>query len=72
MDSTQAEIKKVQDGAEQGEHIIEVITKRASPIIREIMNRHEEKCLMKIDCEGAEYGIFEDLINAGCMEINLY
>lgn len=60
-----AGIKKVQDGAEQSDCIIEQETKQASSILGKIMRAHEESCLMKIDCEGAEYGILEDLIDSG-------
>lgn len=63
-----AGIKKVQDGAEHSDNIIEINIRQASLILEEIISKHEEKCLLKIDCEGAEYGIFEDLIKSGCMD----
>ncbi len=63
-----AGIKKVQDGVEHSDQIMELNTKQASRILGKIMDEHKEKCLMKIDCEGAEYGIFEDLISSRYME----
>lgn len=63
-----AGIKKVQDGVEHSDNIIEIKIRQASRILEDIISKHEEKCLLKIDCEGAEYGIFEDLIENGCMD----
>lgn len=60
-----AGIKKVQEGAVHSDCIIEQEMKQASGVLGGIMQAHEEHCLMKIDCEGAEYGILEDLINSG-------
>jgi FkbM family methyltransferase len=40
---------------------IEVLVKDASTVINEISQKHTEKILLKLDCEGAEYEIIEDL-----------
>lgn len=45
--------------------IVELEVRQASRVLSEIFSRHEEKCLLKIDCEGAEYEILEDLLNSG-------
>lgn len=46
-------------------NITELKVRQASRILSEIFSRHKEKCLLKIDCEGAEYEILEDLIGSG-------
>jgi FkbM family methyltransferase len=45
-------------------HIERIEIKKASGIISGIIERHSEHIFLKIDCEGAEYGIIEDLNEA--------
>lgn len=47
---------------------INVVIKKASPILKEIINQNKKlKIVLKVDCEGAEYEIFEDLDSAGIL-----
>lgn len=59
-----AGIKKVQEGTEHSDNIINIEVNQASNILKSIFSYHSEKCLMKLDCEGAEYEILEDLIKS--------
>lgn len=60
-----AGIIKIQtDTLETDEDVIEVQTVKASHMLDDIFKRHDEKCLLKLDCEGAEYDILEDLISS--------
>lgn len=61
-------IKKVQDGVGQGNHIIALEVRKTSSILANIFMNHSESCLLKMDCEGAEYDILEDLINSGIIK----
>jgi FkbM family methyltransferase len=47
---------------------IEVLVKDASTAINTIMLKHREKILLKLDCEGAEYEIVEDLFEQGILK----
>lgn len=40
----------------------------AGEVVRDIMERHQEKIILKIDTEGAEFPIFRALDRAGCFE----
>lgn len=42
--------------------------KKASSIISQIIDNHKEKIFLKIDCEGAEENILEDLDNENLLE----
>lgn len=47
---------------------VDVIIKKASPVLEEIINQNEKlKIVLKMDCEGAEYDIFEDLDSSGIL-----
>mgnify|MGYP001093261073 CR=1 FL=1 len=63
-----AGIKKVQAGTGDYDDAVQIQTSQASRILGGLMARHKEKCLMKIDCEGAEYGILKDLSDNGYMK----
>lgn len=63
-----AGIKKVQDGTEYSENNIEIKTRQASHMLANIFENHSESCLLKMDCEGAEYEILDDLINSGVIK----
>lgn len=59
-------VKIVRDGIHNNAtNLIELEVKQASNTLSEIFSKHKEKCLLKIDCEGAEYEILEDLFNSG-------
>lgn len=63
-----AGIKKVQDGTEYSDNIIELKVRQASHFFANIFTDHTERCLLKMDCEGAEYEILDDLINSGVIK----
>jgi len=46
---------------------IDVLVKDASTVIIEIMEKHTEKIFLKLDCEGAEYEIIDDLFEQGLL-----
>ncbi|KRD07466.1 hypothetical protein ASE21_18445 [Flavobacterium sp. Root901] len=47
---------------------VNVIIKNASSVLKEIINQNQNfKIVLKVDCEGAEYEIFEDLDNSGIL-----
>ncbi len=46
----------------------EVFVKDASSAISEILKKHSEKIVLKLDCEGAEYEIVEDLFAKGMLK----
>lgn len=49
--------------------MLDCTVKKASDVLSVITERHrgKEKLLMKIDCEGAEWGIFDDLFHCGLL-----
>lgn len=62
-------IKVVQDKINNSSNnIIELEVRQASCILSDIFSKHQEKCLLKIDCEGIEYEIIEDLLSSGTLE----
>ncbi len=46
---------------------IEITVKDSAVVINTILQRHVEKILLKLDCEGAEYEIIEDLFEKGVL-----
>lgn len=46
----------------------EIVCRDAGEVINEILNMHQEKVVLKVDTEGAEFAIFESLDRAGCFE----
>ena len=47
---------------------VEITCRDAGEVVRDIIDRHTEKIILKIDTEGAEFPIFEALDRAGCFE----
>jgi FkbM family methyltransferase len=47
---------------------IDVVVKDASTAISEILQQHNEKILLKLDCEGAEYEIIKDLFEQNILD----
>ncbi len=42
--------------------------KQTSSFLENIIKKHNETAVLKMDCEGAEYGILEDLIESGMID----
>lgn len=47
---------------------LEIECRDAGEAVKEILERHKEKIVLKIDVEGAEFSIFKALDRAGCFE----
>lgn len=47
---------------------VEIVCRDAGEAVREILDRHTEKIVLKVDTEGAEFSIFAALDKAGCFE----
>ncbi len=47
---------------------VEIECRDAGEVVSDILNRHKEKIVLKVDTEGAELIIFEALERAGCFE----
>ncbi|MDE7331787.1 MAG: FkbM family methyltransferase [Lachnospiraceae bacterium] len=45
-----------------------IVCRDAGEVVSDILNRHKEKIILKVDTEGAEFIIFEALERAGCFE----
>ena len=64
-----AGIMKVPAGMKSdADTIVEIETVQTSCILKDIFSNHEEKCILKMDCEGAEYDILGDLCNTDEIE----
>lgn len=49
-------------------HQVEIECRDAGEVVSDILDRHTEKIVLKVDTEGAEFIIFEALERAGCFE----
>lgn len=46
----------------------EIVCRDAGEVVREIIDKHSEKIILKIDTEGAEFSIFTSLDQKGCFD----
>lgn len=47
---------------------VEIECRDAGEVVKDILERHKEKIVLKVDAEGSEFPIFETLNKAGCFE----
>lgn len=53
---------------EEQTHVEEIVVKKSSKVLSELMNKHNNvNFILKMDCEGEEYGIFKDLSDSGVL-----
>lgn len=51
----------------EADDTLEIELRKASDILKEIADRHSEKIILKLDCEGAEYEIMDDLVESNTL-----
>ena len=61
-------MSSVRNAFPEYENIETIQIRKASDVLADIIFQHEERKFLKVDCEGAEYKIFEDLNSANLLQ----